>query len=305
MKNRAALALLAVSLLLSACALRQQATIVPEMPAPAEAEVLRGAASDLMGVEAPAAGYGGGLVPQAAVERLVIQNASMTVVVPDPAEAVDDISRLAAEMGGFVVSSNVYQSTFGVAQVMAYQASITIRVPAERLNEAMAQIEADATEVRNRNVSSEDVTSQYVDLESQLRNLRAAEEQLREILASATRTEDVMMVFNQLTQVRGEIERIQGQMRYYEESARLASLSVELLPDVVEQPLQIGGWRPEGVAKEALEDLVRALQWLANALIRLGILYLPLLVIFGLPTWLAVRAVVRRRRQRKSPPPEA
>ncbi len=302
MTNRLIFALVAISLGLTGCAMARPAAPT-EVPVPFEGEPYRGAMSDVVGVEAPQY-YGGGLAAAAAqVERMVIQNAYMTVVVPDPAKSVDDIGRMAEDMGGYVVSANVYQSTFGVAQVLAYQASITVRVPAERLDEAMDQIEAAATEVRSRNVSSQDVTSEYVDLESQLRNLRAAEEQLREILASATKTEDVMMVFNQLTQVRGEIERIQGQMRYYEESARLAALSVELLPDVAEQPLQIGKWRPEGVAKEALEDLVRALQWLGSALIRFGILYLPLLAIFGVPIWLVVRAI--RRRRRKAAPPQA
>jgi hypothetical protein len=135
-----------------------------------------------------------------------------------------------------------------------------------------------------------------------LRNLEAAESSLREIMASATRTEDVMMVFNQLTQVRGEIETVRGQMRYYEESARLSAISIELIPDVAEQPIEIGGWHPEGVAKDAIVDLVRALQWLANALIRFGILWVPLLAIFGLPIWLIGRAVARRRRARKAPP---
>ncbi len=299
MKNRAVLGLLALSLLSAACAIARPAA--PSIPVPSEGEMLRAAVSDVAAPEAPA--YGGGVqAPAAAVERLVIQNANMSVVVPDPAKSVDEIGRMAEDMGGYVVSANVYQSTFGVAQVLAYQASITIRVPAERLDEAMDQIEAAASEVRTRNISSQDVTAEYVDLESQLRNLRAAEEQLREILASATKTEDVMMVFNQLTQVRGEIERIQGQMRYYEESARLAALSVDLLPDVAEQPLQIGKWQPQGVAKEALEDLVRALQWLGSALIRFAILWLPLLAIFGVPVWLVVRAIRRRRRKALQPP---
>lgn len=301
MRNRLILALTAVALALAGCAMARPAALAPQPSAPSEVEAYRYAASDVLGGGAVA--YEALALPEAALaKRLVIQNANMSVLVPDPAKAVDDIARMAEDMDGYVVSSNVYQSTFGVAQVLAYQASITIRVPAERLDEAMDQIEAAASEVRSRNVSSQDVTSEYVDLESQLRNLRAAEEQLREILASATKTEDVMMVFNQLTQVRGEIERIQGQMRYYEESARLAALSVELLPDVAEQPLQIGSWRPQGVAKEALEDLVRALQWLGSALIRFGILYLPLLVIFGLPIWLVVRAIRRRRRKAPQPP---
>jgi hypothetical protein len=94
-------------------------------------------------------------------------------------------------------------------------------------------------------------------------------------------------------------------MRYYEEATRLSAVSIDLIPDVAEQPISIGGWHPEGVAKQAIEDLVRALQSLANALIRFGILWLPLLAIFGVPLWLILRAIRRGRRGKKPAPPAA
>jgi hypothetical protein len=231
---------------------------------------------------------------------MVVRNATLSLVVSDPRASVDEIAQMAQEMGGYVVTSNLYSSTFGVAAVVADQGSITIRVPVQRLDEAVSRIEEGATEVRTENVSGEDVTATYTDLASQLHNYQAAEEQLREILASATRTEDVILIFNQLTQVRGQIEMIQGQMRYYEESARLSAISVDLIPDIAEQPIQIAGWHPEGVAKDAIEDLIHGLQSLVNVLIRLGICGVPFLVIFGLPAWLVIRAIVRRRRAKKA-----
>jgi len=213
------------------------------------------------------------------------------------------VTQMAQEMGGFVVSSNLYQSAFGINQVIANQATITIRVPAERLEEAMNQIKEAATEVRTESISGEDVTAQYTDMESRLRNLQAEEEQLREIMASATRAEDVLMIFNQLSSVRGEIEMVQGQMRYYEEASRLAALTVELIPDVANQPIEIAGWHPSAVARDAIEDLVRALQSLGNLLIRFGICGVPFLVIIGLPAWLIIRAIARRVRKPKAVPP--
>jgi hypothetical protein len=105
-------------------------------------------------------------------------------------------------------------------------------------------------------------------------------------------------VSSQLTQV-SEIEMVRGRMRCYEERPPPA-ISIELIP-IADQPISIGGWHPEGVAKEAIEDLVRALQSLANALIRFGILWIPLLAIFGVPLWLILRAIFRRRRRGKKP----
>ncbi|HLC06051.1 MAG TPA: DUF4349 domain-containing protein [Anaerolineales bacterium] len=237
---------------------------------------------------------------QAAVERLVIRTASLSIVVHDPAGSAKEISRLADELGGFVVSSNVYESTFSDIGVTAVRASITIRVPADRLDEALDRIEKGASEVQNRSVSGEDVTQQYTDLQSRLRNLEAAEAQLREIMASANKTEDVLAVYNQLVQVRGEIETVKGQIQYFEQSSRLSSVTVDLIPDVAAQPLQIGGWRPEGTAKEALTTLIRSLQFLADAGIWLGIYCLPIGLLFGVPGYFIIRGILRRRRMAKA-----
>lgn len=232
-------------------------------------------------------------------ERLVIRNANLTLVVESPADSVAEISALAETMGGFVVSSNVYESTFDQG-VRATRASITVRIPAERLNEALSEIKAGAVEVRSENISGEDVTQEYTDLQSRLRNLEAAEEELREIMGSLTKAEDVLRVYESLRQVREEIEIIKGRMQYFEQSARLSAVTIELLPDVVSQPLQIGRWQPEGTAKEAFETVIRAFQFLADAAIWFVILVLPILFLLSLPFWVIRWFVIRRRARKQS-----
>ena len=236
-------------------------------------------------------------------ERLVIRNASLTLVVTDPAQSVETISQMTREMGGFVVSSNIYQTTYD-DNIRANQASITIRVPAEQLDEALSRIKENAIEVRSENVSGQDVTQEYTDLQSQLRNLEAAEEELREIMEASTNAEYVLDVFEHLRQVRQEIEITKGRMQYYEQSARMSAVSVELLPDVVARPLQIGRWEPQGTAKAALEALINILQFIADAAIWGLICVLPIAAIFGIPAFFVVRAI-RRRRNIEPDEPEA
>lgn len=235
--------------------------------------------------------------PEEVIERLVIRNANLTIVVTDPSQSVDDISQMAQEMGGFVVSSNIYQSTFDDT-VVAFRASITIRVPAERLDEALSQIKDEAIEIRNENISGQDVTQEFTDLKSQLRNLEAAEEELLEIMDASTEAEHVLDVFEHLRQVRREIEITKGRIQYYEESARLSAISVEIIPDVAARPLQIGRWQPQGTAKAALEALIKALQFLAEAVIWGVICVLPIGLILGIPTFFVVRTILRRRKMR-------
>lgn len=239
-------------------------------------------------------------------ERLVIRTANLTVVVTDPSESVDEIGRMAESMGGFVVSSNVFQRAYGESTLseplVAKHASITIRVPSDQLDEALEMIEEDAVEVRNRNVSGQDVTEEFTDLRSRLTNLEAAEEQLREILDNAVETEDVLRVFEELRRVREEIEVIRGRMEFLQESARLSALTVELIPHEAAQPIQLGTWTPTGTAKEAVEALIRTLRTLVDLGIWTLICVLPIALLLGLPGYFLGRAVMRRRAAREDKP---
>lgn len=236
-------------------------------------------------------------------DRLVIKNASLEIVVDDPEESMDSIARLAERMGGYVVSANLYQNVLSNGLEVP-RASITIRVPAEKLNDALASIEAESDrEPLNKNIQSQDITSDYTDLQSRLRNLEAAEEQLVEIMNKATRTEDVLNVFNQLTQIREQIEVIKGQIKYYDQSVQLSSISVELIANEAVQPISVGGWEPVGVVKDAIEALIRGLQVIVNAVIWLGLFVIPILVVLLLPVFLILRLVIRRRQKAKLTPP--
>ncbi len=232
-------------------------------------------------------------------ERIVIKNASLDIVVDQPSEAMDDIGKMAEEMGGFIVNANLTQMRLSSGAEVP-SATITIRVPAERLNEALERIEAMSNlPVENKSINSQDVTSEYTDLQSRLRNLEAAEAQLLEIMNQAYKTEDVLNVFNQLTQVREQIEVVKGQIKYYEESARLSSISVNILPNEAAQPLTIGRWQPVGVAKEAIQALIKGLQVLVSVGIWLVLFVIPILIVVGVPPFLIVRGILRWQKRRK------
>ena len=222
-------------------------------------------------------------------DRLVIKNATLSIVVDNPAATVEAITKMAEGMGGFVVSLNTYRTTFGPQAQEAEQANMTIRVPSANLNAALEQIKGLAVEVNNESVSGQDVTSEYTDLKSRLTNLEAAEKQLQSIMAEATKTEDVLAVYNQLVYTREQIEVIKGQMKYYAESAAMSAITLDVIPNVVTQPIEIGGWHPEGTAKTAIEDTIRALQSFTDDLIYFAIARLPFLLLFGIPALLMGR----------------
>ena len=231
-----------------------------------------------------------------AQERLVIENADLSIVVKDPKTRMKEINDLAKELGGFVVSSNLYQS-FTPAGIEVPEASIVIRVPSERLDEALEKIKAGAVDVQYENRSGQDVTSQYVDLQSQLSAKQAAEKKLLEILDKAEKAEDVLAIYLQVQSVQTEIELLKGQIKYYEESAALSAISVRIVAEEGTQPIEIGPWKPEGAAKEAVQDLIFFAQNFVDFLIRFVILILPSLILIAIPVYvvyIAGRALVRR-----------
>lgn len=242
-------------------------------------------------------------------ERIVIKNGNLTIVVADPPKSMEAIGQMAQEMGGFVVSANLYKERLS-SGIEVPRASITIRVPAERMDEAMRRIrEQSNQDPLTENITSQDVTSEYVDLQSRLKNLEAAEAELTEIMQEAQKTEDVLAVYNQLVSIREQIEVIKGQIKYYDESSALSAISAELIADEAVQPIEIGGWQPQGVLKNAVEALIRSMQFLVNALIWIVIYILPVLLvlflIFVLPPLLLIRAWMKRRKSKavqKQPP---
>lgn len=233
------------------------------------------------------------------IDRIVIKNASLDIIVEKPPEVMDAIGKMAEDMGGFIVSANLYQTQLA-SGVEVPRASITIRVPAARLDEAMGRIEGQSDRpVENKTINSQDVTQEYTDLQSRLKNLEATETQLVKIMEEANKTEDVLRVYNEITRVREEIEVTKGRIQYFDQSARLSSISVNILPQEAVQPLSVGGWQPVGVARDAIQALINGLQWLVNVVIWLGLFIIPILLVISLPLYLIVRGLLRWRARRR------
>lgn len=235
-------------------------------------------------------------------DRIVIKNASLSLAVADPTASLQAITHMAEGMGGFVVSSNGYKTT-NEEGIDHPAADVTVRIPAERLDDALQQIKAmvpdSKTDILNENVSGQDVTKEFTDTQSRLNNLKAAESQLVKIMESATKTEDVLSVFRELTNVRGQIEVLQGQLNYYKDASRLSAVSVHLEAKEAIKPITTEGWQPGLEIQKALQSLVKGLTVLVNLLIFILIVLLPIGLIIGLPVFLIVRAVQKRRQAGK------
>lgn len=253
------------------------------------ASALAPASSPMMGRSVSVAPVQPGSVAAGIARRIIIRNASLTLVVKDPEAELGPLGEIASRYGGFVAQSGFSRDGENIAS-----GTVQLRVDAARLDEVLAAIRARAIEVRDFNLSSDDVTGEVVDVEARLRNLQSAEAQLHEIMRQAKKTEDVMSVFGQLTQTRGEIEQSQARLKYLRESAALSTVTLSLQSDAANRPVEVAGWQPSGTAKRVVESLLNALQRLADLLIWSAIVLLPLALLVVLP----LRALWRRWRRK-------
>ncbi len=300
--KRALMWLLAASMIIAACgAMGEPQLIASEAPA-ADFEFAR---EETAGAVADTASSAAALQGEIALpeQPLIIRTGSLSLVVMTTEDAIADIKSMVEGMGGWVVESNIFSSG------QARRGNITVRVPVEQFDAAIAGLKEMAIEVTNESTSGQDVTEEYVDLSARLANLEATRDRVRSFLEEARNVEEALAVNRELSRLEGEIEQIKGRMQYLTQSAAFSTISVNLTPDVLAQPIEIAGWRPDGIARDAIEDLVTILQGLGTFLIRFGITVLPVLIIIFFPLYLVVRLVrsaLRRRRanrQAAAPPP--
>jgi len=215
-------------------------------------------------------------------DRKIVKTGSMTLEVGNITETMDEVAEMADELSGYVVSSYKYEYERGVS------GRIVIRVPFERFEEAFARLRQLAIAVPYETTTATDVTEEYVDLEAQLSNLLATEAQYLALLEKAENVEEMLMVQKELSKVRGEIEQIEGRMKYLEQTSETSLIEVNFQETKgLTEP-----WSASAALKSAVRGLTTFGRGLATVLIWLGIFcwaWVPPLVI-----WL------RRRRRAKS-----
>lgn len=231
-------------------------------------------------------------------ERMIVRTAELSLVVKDTEESAEQIKNIVRSLGGYVVDVKLWRDRDQL------RGSITIRVPAEELDETLSRFKALAVKVERETSSSRDVTEEYSDLSAQLRNLEATEQELLELLRTVRektgKAEDILAVYRELTQIRGQIERLKGRMQYLERTSAMSAVTIELIPDVLARPIAGTGWRPSATVAGALRALVQTLRFLVDAAIWMILYILPVAILILLP-FIALWSFWRRRRGRKSP----
>jgi len=149
---------------------------------------------------------------ETAAGPMLIYTANFTVAIFEVDDGLRRVEKIARDLGGFLARRD--------------DATITIRVPVAEFDAAVSRIEG-IGDVLHRNISSEDVTEEFRDLGLQLKNLRALRDRLAKLLDRAETVEDAIKVERELGRVSGQIDRIEGRMKFLGDRAAMSTLTVE------------------------------------------------------------------------------
>jgi tetratricopeptide (TPR) repeat protein len=221
--------------------------------------------------------------------RMLIKTATLNCEVASYDEALAQIQKIAAQYSGYVVASNMQVSVEDVKS-----GTVTLRIEAKNFDAALQALKQIAKKLDSESLQGNDVTEEFYDLTARLENKRKAEKRYQEILASAKTTKDILEVEQALTNVREEIERMEGRKRYLEDQVALSTITVNLHEPY---PLMASGrYGFLAQMRRGIENGVSGFSEVLSACITFAIAGIPIFVLLSVLIW----AIRRYRRKSKT-----
>jgi hypothetical protein len=230
-----------------------------------------------------------------AADRKIIRNANITIEVPSTTEAQHRVTSIAEAHGGFVVTSEAKQRESNDPAQRTLDIKLVVRVPSNQFGNAFDEIRKLAGNTPAEQVTSQDVTEDFIDLEARIKTQKALEVQFLEIMRQAHKIEDALEVQRQIAEVRTEIEKLEGRKRFLENRSSLSTINVNIqTPKPVITVTQSGFGRS---LREAVSDSVTLASDMVLFFARFVIMMAPVLVFVLLPMGLVLRYLIRRAKR--------
>ena len=192
----------------------------------------------------------GGVVELQTAERKVISSASLTVQVEEVQQALAEVRLIAESLGGFV------EQLSSSGRPEQQRATVTIRVAQDQFLSAVDRISS-LGELQGQSLGSEDVSERFIDLKARLKSSLREEESLLSLLQRAGTVSEILTIERELSRVRSEIERLQGQLNFLERRVDLATVTVTLVP-----PEEVVGEPPFAALAVEVSDVVTSVEQL-------------------------------------------
>jgi len=221
----------------------------------------------LGGLSAPSLGRSQDYAPQTEVEeRLVVQNSTLSLLIKDVVDARDKVVSFAQQAGGYMV--NVQTSNPQDAPT----ATVVVRIPSDKLEEALQFYRSLSVKVVSENLVGKDVTDEYVDIDTRISQIESTKERLDAILDTATQISEITNLTTQISNYQNQIDSLKGRQQALEQNAKLAKITIYLSTDEIALPYAPSEtFRPGVIFKLAVRSLVGTLRKLATLVIWVGV----------------------------------
>jgi copper chaperone CopZ len=233
----------------------------------------------------------------ASVDRKIIKNAEVNVVVEDSDIAIDRLTQVVSDAGGYIVSSRVWYQAHLDGENYKY-ASITLGIPVDQFEVTMRRVRGLAIRVTDENASGEDVTDQFVDLQSRLSNLEATQARIQSFLEDAKSVDEALRINQELAQIEAQIEEVKGRMNYLSDRSAFSTITVTIAPELPEiEPVpapEPRPWTPSRTLKDATGTLVKAYQGIVEFAIWVFVAVMPILAPPVLVVWMLFKLLRRK-----------
>ena len=225
--------------------------------------------------------------------KMVIKDAEIEVLVQSTDIAIAQVNQLTADYGGYIISTQSWY-TDGFKH-----ATLRLGIPSTAFETVLNQLRDIGLRVISETASGQDVSNEYVDLQSKLTNLEATANRIRDFLNAAKTIEETLTISAQLAELEAQIEQVKGQIRYYEGRAAYSTVTVNLVPQhptptptltptpipPTPTPTPTPGWNAADTFNEASDVLINLTQATVDMLIWFGLVLLPIVAIFGIVIW--------------------
>ena len=230
-----------------------------------------------------------------AAERKIIRNGEITLEVASTADTQHRVASVAAANGGFVVTSESKQRDSVDPAQRTLDIKLVVRVPSSQFGVAFDEIRKLASNTPQENISGQDVTEEFIDLEARIKTQKALEVQFLEIMRGANKVADALEVQRQIADVRTDIEKLEGRKRFLENRASLSTITVNIQAPKPVIAVTSTGFGHE--LREAVSESIGTASDMVLGFTRFVIVMLPILIFVGLPASLVARYLVRRAKR--------
>lgn len=225
--------------------------------------------------------------------RMIVKNADIRLTVKETDVAINRATQVIGDAGGYIISSRVwYQDYYGFNLMYA---TVTIGIPVDEFERTMVRLRDLAIRVEDETAAGDDVTDQYVDLQSQLTNLEATRARIQEFLTDAKTVDEALRINQELANIEAQIEQIKGRMNYLSDRSAYSTITITFEPDlpvipvsptVTPQPTATPvPWNPGETFDDATDTVTILYQGIANLLIWVVVVILPILLPPALIVW--------------------